>query len=115
MSWNNSKETRRFKAEQERNKKYYEENGMTDEQIQTMFDYDTHVIFTKIFETTKRGRTFVRPRCYLLFGFTSCLIGVKHYAAAFALIFSITLLIPNQIEISVNTSTILPLSVNGGS
>ena len=28
MSWNNSKETRRFKAEQERNKKYYEENGI---------------------------------------------------------------------------------------
>ena len=43
MSWNNSKETRRFKAEQERNKKYYEENGMTDEQIQTMFDYDKAV------------------------------------------------------------------------
>ena len=41
--------------------------------------------------------------------------GPHNYAAAFALIFSITLLIPNQIEMSVNTSTILPLSVNGGS
>lgn len=39
----------------------------------------------------------------------------KLHAAAFALILSMMFFIPNQTEISVNTSTMLPLSVNGGS
>ena len=37
------------------------------------------------------------------------------YAAALAFILSITLLMPSQTEISVNTSTMLPLSVKGAS
>ena len=45
----------------------------------------------------------------------AALITYENQATAFAFIFSITFLIPNQIEISVNTSTILPLSLKGAS
>ena len=41
--------------------------------------------------------------------------GLFYYAAAFALICSIIFLMPSQTLISVNTSTMLPLSVKGDS
>ena len=40
MSWNNGYESYQFKKNTEKTKKYYAENGMNDEQIEAMIEYD---------------------------------------------------------------------------
>lgn len=40
MSWNNGYESYQFKKSTEKTKKYYAENGMNDEQIEAMIEYD---------------------------------------------------------------------------
>lgn len=44
MSWNNGKEHDKFEREQTRLKQQYISAGMTDEQIQEMYDYDKAIL-----------------------------------------------------------------------
>ena len=43
MSWNNASMEKRFQEEQAKLRKFYEENGMTEEQINAMYEYDLEV------------------------------------------------------------------------
>ena len=40
MSWNNASMEKKFQEEQLKLRKFYEENGMTEEQIDAMYEYD---------------------------------------------------------------------------
>ena len=44
MKWNNGKERKKFEAEQARLREQYIVAGMTEEQIQAMYDYDLSVL-----------------------------------------------------------------------
>ena len=47
MSWNNIIMEKKFQEEQAELRKYYEANGMTEEQIKAMYDYDREVFLNE--------------------------------------------------------------------
>ena len=47
MSWNNIIMEKKFQEEQAELRKYYEANGMTEEQIKAMYDYDREIFLSE--------------------------------------------------------------------